>query len=90
MLNRHRLASFPDLLENPAVLAKIKTRDHFIPKSQGGQYTVAACRECNTLRGCTDAMEFRDVFRPHIPVELIRKTLVEAKFFQSHRKPHNA
>ena len=36
-----------------------KTRDHVVPRSQGGRRTVMACRLCNSAKGALSLDEYR-------------------------------
>lgn len=44
------------------------TREHVIPKSQGGQRVVYACLDCNEAKGDMSEAEFRERRNAMLPV----------------------
>jgi HNH endonuclease len=48
-------------IQRGAVLAEMRTRDHIVPRSSGGQKTVASCARCNHKKDSLMLDEFRRV-----------------------------
>jgi hypothetical protein len=77
MFDRETIEAYPELHQ---FRRHIKTRDHLVPLKDGGAgFTVPCCFNCNHAKGSLDPMEFRDKYRPDVPVEKVVQALLDAK-----------